>query len=215
MIALTIYMALFRAYHRLRRQYRESRAALYRPAVELVLMEEPFEAVLAALRPRRPGDADMVQEVMIDAMRHLSGPPFDTLHRAARELGFIDRDIAALSSRRRHRRGRAMDSLGVMRSAAAVPAILRALDEETLELKLVALRALAAIGDVSALPHFVAQSELIPPPLLPRLTSLMFEFGAPGRRAVAEIINRHPRLFPPAAVKDILLQFAADFQVRP
>jgi hypothetical protein len=210
-IALTAYMALFRTYHRVRRDYRASRAAVYRPAIELVLMEEPFETVLAALRPRRAGDADVVQEVMVDSMRHLGGAPFDTLQRAARELGFIDANVAALRSPRRHRRGRALDLLGVMRSKDSVPAILAALDEQLLDQKLVALRALAAIGDVSALRAFVAQAEILPPPLLPRLVSLMFEFGAPGRAAVAEIINRHPRQFPPGFVKDILMQFADDF----
>jgi len=206
-------MALFRVYHRIRLRYRASRAAVYQPAIELVLMEEPFEAVLAALRPRRFGDEDMIQEVMVDSMRHLSGAPFETLQQAARELGFIEKNVAALRSPRRHRRGRALDLLGVMRAADSVPAILSALDGELLDQKLVALRALAAIGDVSALPRFVAQAETLPPPLLPRLVSLMFEFGAPGRDAVAEIINRHPGQFPPGFIKDILMQFAGDFEV--
>ncbi|MDE2511368.1 MAG: HEAT repeat domain-containing protein, partial [Elusimicrobia bacterium] len=200
---------------KLRLRYRTSRAALYQPAIELVLMEEPFDAVLRALRPKRLGDTDMIQQVMVDAMRHLSGAPFDTLHRAARELGFINKNISALRSPRRHRRGRAMDLLGVMRATEAVPAIVASLDGELLHQRLVALRALAAIGDPAALPSFVAQGELLPPPLLPRLVSLMFEFGEPGRKAVAEIINRHPRQFPPTFVKDILMQLATDFEVDP
>lgn len=213
MILLGAYMVLFRAYHRARREYRDRRAALYRPAIELVLMEEPYEKVLAALRPRRWGDDDISQEVMIESMRHLEGPPFETLRRAAEELGYVDADIRGLRSPNRHRRGRAMDALGVMRSRRALPALLESLDREDLELRLVALRALAAVGDPSALPAFVGQAEVIPPPLLPRLISLVFEFDAPGRRAAAEIINRRPNAFPPGAVRDILMQFAADLEV--
>lgn len=211
-IALAVYMVLFRAYHRLRDRYRESRAAVYRPAIELVLMEEPFDAVLAALRPRRPGDGDVIQEVMLDSMRHLQGPPFETLRDAARRLGFVDANLRGLNASGRHARGRAIDRLGVMRLPEAVGPLAVRAEREDLELKLVALRSLAAIGDPACLPVFVTAAETIPPPLLPRLASLMFEFGKPGRAAVVEIVNRNPRLFPPLSVRDILLQLAQDYE---
>ena len=214
-ILLAFYMVAFRAYHRLRARYRNSRAALYRPAIELVLMEEPYERVLETLRPRRWGDADVVQEVMIESMRHLAGPPFETLRRCALDLGLVAQDIATLRSGGRHRRGRAMEALGIMHSREGVPGLVAALDKEPLDLRLVALRALAAIGDESALPAFVAQADRVPRPLLPRLISLTFEFQEPGRRAAAEIINKYPQALPPAAVRDILLQFAADYETAP
>lgn len=210
MILLGAYMVLFRAYHRARRDYRERRAALYRPAIELVLMEEPYEKVREALRPRRWGDGDIAQEVMLEPMRHLEGPPFETLRRAAEDLGFVDDDIRGLRSPNHHRRGRAMEALGVMRSRRSLPFLLESLEREGLELRLVVLRALAAIGDPSVLPAFVAAADGLPPPLLPRLISLTFEFDEPGRRAAAEIINRHPADFPSGSVRDILMQFAAD-----
>lgn len=214
-ILLTGYMLAFRAYHRARLHYRAGRAALYRPAIEQVLMEEPLDAVVATLRPRRWGDLDIVQEVMIDSMRHLAGPPFETLKQAADRLGLVEKDIAALRSSNRHRRGRAMDALGVMRSPRAVPALLAALDGESLDLKLVALRALAGIGDPSVLPAFLAEADRLPPTLLPRLISLVLEFNAEGRRAATEIINRRSRSLPPIAIRDILMQLAADFQDAP
>ncbi len=204
-ILLSAYMLAFRSYHAARARYRAGRAALYRPAIEQVLMEEPLDAVVATLRPRRWGDLDIVQEVMIESMRHLEGPPFETLKQAADRLGLVEKDIAALHSPNRHRRGRAMDALGVMRPNRAVPALIAALDREPLDLKLVALRALAAIGDPAALPVFLAEADRLPPTLLPRLISLVFEFHAAGRRTATEIINNHARSFPPAAVRDILM----------
>lgn len=211
-ILLTAYMIAFRSYHRARRHYRAGRAALYRPAIEQVLMEEPLDAVVATLRPRRWGDLDIVQEVMIESMRHLAGPPFETLKQAAGRLGLVEKDVAALRSPNPHRRGRAMDALGVMRSRLAVPALLAALDREPLDLKLVALRALAAIGDPAVLPAFKAEADRVPPTILPRLISLVFEFGPEGRRAAIEIINRRSSALPPIAIRDILVQLAAEFE---
>ncbi|MDE2491981.1 MAG: hypothetical protein KGM24_14130 [Elusimicrobia bacterium] len=204
-------MALFRAYHRTRAHYRERRAALYRPGIEAALMEEPADAVCAILRPRRWGDADIVQEVMVEAMRHLEGGAFETLRQAALRLGLSERALRDLRARDRHRRGRALDRLGVLRPAEAVPAILSVLDEQPLELKLVALRALAALGDHTVLPRLVREADALPPPLLPRLISLLLEFDAPGRRAAVDLINRHPRAFPPSAVRDILRHLSVDF----
>ena len=214
-LLLTAYMIVFRTYQRARVRYRASRAALYRPAIEQVLMEEPFDAVVATLRPRRMGDLEIIQEVLIGSMRHLEGAPFETLKLAADRLGLIELDIAALRAPGRDRRGRAMDALGVLRSTRALPALVAALDREALDLKLVALRALAAIGDPSVLPAFIAEADRLPPTLLPRLVSLAFEFNADGRRAAIEIINRHSNAFSPASVRDILMMLASDFEVRP
>lgn len=211
-VCLAGYMLGFRAYHRLRREYRERRAALYRPAIELVLMEEPYQTVLAALRPRRASDSEIAQEVAIESMRHLEGAPFETLSRACGDLRWVDDDLRALRERGRRRRGRAIDALGVMRAKRAIPELVAALGREDLELRLVVLRALAAIGDPAALPALVDESDRLPRPLLPRLVSLVFEFGSEGRAAAAEIVNRHPRDFPPGAVKDILTQFAAELE---
>ena len=211
-LLLTAYMIVFRTYQRARARYRASRAALYHPAIEQVLMEEPFDAVVETLRPRRPGDLEIIQEVMIDSMRHLEGPPFEMLKKAADHLGLIGLDIAALRAPGRDRRGRAMDALGVLRSTRALPELVAALDREGLDLKLVALRALAAIGDPSVLPAFIAEADRLPPTLLPRLISLVFEFHTEGRRAATDIINRHANAFPAASVREILMALASDFE---
>lgn len=210
-LTMSAYLIVLRCWIRLRKDYRERRAALYRPAVELVLMEEPYETVLAALRPRRWGDGDIVQEVIADSMRHLQGYPFTILCRAAAELGFIDDNMRLLRSLDRHRRGHAMERLGLYRAADATPAIVTLLEKEELDMKLVALRALAEIGDPKALPHFVTVARAMPPGLLPRTASLMLEFGAPGRDAVRELMNARAEDFPATSVPDLLKELAQDW----
>ncbi len=210
-LAMSAYLLILRARIRLRSRYRAGRAALYRPGIEFVLMEEPYGAVLEALRPRRWGDDDIVQEVMVESMRHLEGEPFETLRRAAGDLGFVADNERRLDSRDRHRRGHAMERLGLLRAKKAVPRIVELLLVEKMDLQLVALRALAAIGDPSVLPHFVAVAGRMPPGLLPRTASIMLEFGAPGRDAVRELMNLRAADFPEASVPDLLKSLAQDW----
>ncbi|MBI3288375.1 MAG: HEAT repeat domain-containing protein [Elusimicrobia bacterium] len=210
-LVMSAYLMVLRAYINFRARYRARRGALYAPGIELVLMEEPYEAIRDALRPRRWGDGDIVQEVIVDSMRHLQGAPFELLRRAAVEFGFIGENLRALRSWDRHRRGHAMERLGLLRDRQAVPHILALLSAETLDMKLVALRALAAIGDHETLPHFLAAAERMPPGLLPRTASMMLEFGAPGRDAVRELLNHRSGDFPAASVPDLLRELSQDW----
>ena len=188
-------MILFRTYHRLRDTYFGRRKALYEPAIEKVLMEQPLEEIVKALRPKRWGDEAVAQEVVIEAMRHLKGPPFATLNEVAYQLGFIERNLQALRSRDEDGRGGAMDALAVMRSSQAIVVILDILDHEPIHMKLVALSCLAAIGDPAVLPFFVRISDRLSPALMVRLASLMLEFGAPAHKRIEELIKRHPTSF--------------------
>lgn len=208
---MALYLIVLRAWLHYRARWRAERAKVYQPAIEMTLMEEPHAKVLEALRPRRPLDADVVQEVMTESMNHLQGAPFEELRVCAVELGFIAANLRALASYDPHRRGTAMERLGLMRAKEAVGPITATLLGESLELKLVGLRALAAIGDERSLDSFLAVAEKVPAGLLPRLASLMLEFGAPGRDAVRELLNRRSKDFPPASVPDLLQELAQDW----
>lgn len=208
--AIFVFMVSWRLYLHLRFLYRSRRRRLYDPAIEKVLMEEPLADVIAALRPRRWGDLSVVQEVIVDNMRYLKGPPFETLHAAAQSLGLIEFNLARLKSRGKYIRGNAMEALGVMRAPQAVVGIIDILAHEPMDMKLVALRALAAIGNPAVLPYFVKAADRLPPPMLPRLASLMLEFGAPARHWIGELINRHREAFPPRVIQEVLKETAAD-----
>lgn len=214
-ILLSSCVLLLRAYHRLRFRYRLGRRTLYEPAIEQVLMEAPLGEILETLRPRRRGDTGIVQEVMIENMRHLKGPPFETLREAAYRLGLIERNLLALGSKNKHRRGRAMEALGVMRASQAIVGILDILSREPLDMKLVALRALSEIGNPAVLPYFLKASDELPPAMMARLAALMMEFGASGREKIQELILRHPQAFPAHVMGDLLREMAADLQAYP
>lgn len=214
-ILLAIYMLFYRTYYNLSRRYEKSRKALYDPAVEKVIMEEPLSEIIAILRPRRWGDEWIVQGVILEAARHLTGPPFLTLQSVSEQLGFLARDMRELGSRNAHKRGRAMEALGIMRCAEASGKLRELLLSEPMNLKLVALRALTAIGDPAILPSFISVSDLLQPSVMVRLASLMLEFGRPGREAIVSLVNRHPEGFHPRALAELLRELASNMESNP
>jgi len=211
-LAMSAYLLILRAALRQRLRYRARRAELYRPGIELVLMEEPYELVLAALRPRRWGDGDIVQEVMFESIRYLKGPPYETLRRAAMELGFVAVNLSHLYSRDLHRRGHAIERLGLLRAETAIPRLFELILVDRMDLKLVALRALAAIGDPSVLPRFMSLTDRLPPALLPSAAALMIEFGDPGRNAARELLTLRKAEFPTASIPTLLALLAQEWE---
>jgi len=211
-LALFAYIVCLRTYHAVRGDYRDQRKRYFRKGVELVLLEEPLEAVLEAFRPLRPFDTGISFEVMLESMRQLKGSPFETLREAAFRFGFMDGCLTRLRSRDRHERGKAMEALGVMKAEGAIVQIIDILETERLDLKLVALRALASIGDPVTLPYFVKTAQLLPPAMLTRVGSLMLEFGQPAVPHVQKLINMHPGAFAPRVLEEMLKIVAIDIE---
>lgn len=214
-ILLAFYMLFYRTYYNLRERYNKSRKALYDPVVEMVIMEEPMENIIECLRPKRWGDTQIIQGVILDAARHLTGPPFETLKSAAEKLGFLELDRLELHSKSPHKRGRAMEALGIMRCVEAEGRLKELLLSEPMNLKLVALRALTAMGDPAILPAFIQVSDRLQPSVMVRLASLMLEFGRPGREAIVELVNRHPEGFHPRALAELLRELASNMESNP
>lgn len=206
---LAAYMLLFRLYHAARLHWSARRGAVFQKGVELVLLEEPLEAVVEAFRPRYPGDRSVAETELTGAMRHLRGAPFDALGAAARRLGLVDSNLARLRSLRRRQRARAAENLGLMRCPEALEPLIALVRDDAPEVKLIALRSLALIGDPRALPAFVEVSDKLSPAMMVRLASLMMEFGSPARPFIAQLIARHPKAFPPRVMRLLLVEAAA------
>ncbi len=211
---LILFMLMLRLYYLARRRYINSRRPIYEPAIELALTEEPQEKISAALKVRRWGDTEVVSEVLLEAMRHLTGHPFKLLQTAASELGLIEFNLRLIHSRSKLRRGKAMEALGIMRAQPGIKALASLLPELTMDMKLVALRALALIGEPSALPCFMSTSHSIPQAMLPRLASLMLEFGNPALPYIQDLIKEHPKAFSPASLRILQAETALAEQLQ-
>jgi hypothetical protein len=203
------YMLILRTYYHLRAKYLASRRKLYEPAVEMVLMEEPREKILEAFRPRRWLDEEPVQEVLLEAMEHLIGDSFALLQGVAVELGFVERNLKLLKSSNHFRKGNAMEALGIMKAPAAIPVLIAMMPELTQDMKLSALRALALIGDPSALPSYRSAADALPQAMLPRLASLMLEYGKAAAPYIQSLVRDHPHAFPPRVMQLLRAETAA------
>lgn len=188
---------------------RRRRRKLYWPALALAREGRPPEAVAAALAPQTPEDAELVEAVVLDALRRETGAPAKILSQAAERLGLVKRSLSKLSSPEPGERVRAIAALGVLRAASAVPYLLIELKREPAALKLDVLAALAAIGDASTLPEFARVADELPEETLPGVASLMLEFGQAAYPALLPVINKHPSAFPPETLAE-LLRLAAD-----
>jgi hypothetical protein len=208
-VALISFMLLMRLYYHVKRVRMDKRRKVYEPAIELVLTEAPQADIVEALRPRKSSDMEVVQEVILDSMQPLVGGPFDALQAAAFELGFRDRALKRLKSRSKFKRSQAMEALGIMRAKDAIGQIGKIIPDQTLDMKLVALRALALIGDPSALPLLLDTADSLPPAMLPRLASLMLEFEGSAAPYIKKLIDSHSASFPPRILKLLLAQAAA------
>lgn len=213
-LALIAYMIVLRIYYAAKRRRMDLRRKIYEPAIALVLTEEPHDKVVEALRPHLPGDIDVVQEVILDAMLPLTGQPFHAFLDAATELGMIERNLEFMRTGDKYRKVNALEALGIMRARGAVPAITAELPGQTLDIKLVSLRALAVIGDPSCLPRFVETADGLPPAMLPRLASLMLEFGSPALPYIQQLIKSHHDYFPPRVMKVLLAEIAAAEELK-
>lgn len=164
----------------------------------------------AALEPRSSGDEGLADEALLAVLRRTEGAGAGLLREAAGRRGLVERKLRDLSSPRREERARAMQALGLLRAKKAVAPILTSFEGEPLEVKLVALKALADIGDPGAVAYFISAAYVLPRYMVVPLASLLLRLGPPGRRGVQTLIARFPASFPPRVMMDVLREAAAD-----
>ncbi len=164
----------------------------------------------AALEARSPSDEGLVDDALLAVLRRTEGAGAGLLREAAARRGLVERKLRGLASTRREERVRAMQALGLLRAKQAVAPMLSSFDGEPLEVKLVALKALADIGDPASVAHFVSAAYVLPRYMVVALASLLLRQGPPGRRGVQTLIARFPASFPPRVMMEVLRAAAAD-----
>jgi HEAT repeat protein len=100
------------------------------------------------LVPRR--DRSLVLDLLLRYRALLRGPEAERITRYLEDQGYVAAAVGDLSSRNRWRRAAAAVRLGEMRSEAAVPGLVSLMEDESDDVRMVAARSLAAIGDPAA-----------------------------------------------------------------
>ncbi len=129
--------------------YHDHRRALYQTRVIDFLSLE--DASLAPLRPLRPNDALVVEELLLRHAENLRGDLGNRLREAFEQLGYVDREIRRLGSRQDWIRVEAAHRLGLMRSPLALKPLRSCLRKAPRDLWLAASHAMATIDPAQAL----------------------------------------------------------------
>jgi HEAT repeat protein len=129
---------------------RAHREAHWQPLVEdFVLEERPLPSA-------RHRDLQAVLDLLLRYADVLRGPEADRITAFLEEDGYVALALHDLGSRGQWKRARAAERLGRMRSTRAVPFLIDAMQDDSADVRVVAARALATIGDPRAIPSLAA-----------------------------------------------------------
>lgn len=187
-LALTAFIIAYRGVGRLMRSRLWRRRDLYQGAVDRLLAGLPVDA--EEVRLLRPGDAPVLEGMLLPPLAFLRGPLQEAVTRAAEDAGLVDLRLAALSRRGPHARAEAMEKLGRLRSRKAVPALIARLALEEPAIRHVAIRALGRIGAPEALEPLLDEVEGADEAGLKVVTQAVVGYGADCVPAVLRRLER-------------------------
>ncbi len=149
-VALALVAVLQRALGRRRQRRRRRLEAEWRVRVDgLVLDATPLPRA-----PRR--ERSVVLDLLLRYQAILRGPEAVRITEYLEEQGYVRQAVDGLHSRSRWRRATSADLLGRMKSDAAVAALVELMDDGSEDVRVVAARSLAAIGDPRAVEALTA-----------------------------------------------------------
>jgi HEAT repeat protein len=159
-----------------------------RRQVELVWRERVDGLVLEglALPPAPRRSQPVLLELLLRYRAMLRGPEAERITSYLEEQGYVARAIADLRSRNRWRRAESAAQLGRMRSDTGVAALVELMSDESDDVRMVAARSLAAIGDPAAV---TALTAALADPSRWTATTVAADLVAMGPAAVPTLIE--------------------------
>jgi HEAT repeat protein len=136
------------------------------------------QAEARAVARELEADPAIALSVLIDTSSRLPRPARMTLRALFDHFQFVQKELAALRARRWPLRVRAASRLGYMSHDMAVPDLVRALDDEMLDVRLAAAHALAQLGAIHAVRAILRALALPASWPLQRATEILYEMGA-------------------------------------
>jgi HEAT repeat protein len=163
--ALVTGFTLLIVVNKIQREVREAWRRARRRELEPAVLEYAHgkdAALLPALGGRlRLRDRRVVAETLLDFIQRVRGIERDRLGQALDSLGYVDRWLAGLGSRRWWKRADCAEKLGLAVARRAAPELPRLLRDEVPEVRLRAAKSLGAVGGqaaVSPLVHALADA---------------------------------------------------------
>ena len=217
---LLAYLVIQRVIRDLAARRRRMLVTRYRPVIDAITQFGPTPQALDRLCRAPASHRSIVAGLLLAPLRSARGDLVSHVRQAAVAIGLIDHWLAGLQDRRWWRRTEAVRALGSVGELSALPALIRALDDEHEEVRAAAVEAAGLVGDARAIPallghladgsHYqrarvVEALRVLGPPVTPALVELAR--ARPDQiRLVADVLG----LIGTVAAIDPLLQWCGD-----
>ena len=154
-LLLTFVIVANKAWREVIGNWRRARRRLLEPAI-LSYAHGEAPSVFPSLGGRlRLRDRGVAEEILLDHAQRVRGVERERLGRAMDELGYVDRYLAGLGSRRWWRRAGSAEKLGIAGAARATDFLARALSDAEPEVRIRAAKALGLVGGKAAIAPLV------------------------------------------------------------
>jgi HEAT repeat protein len=152
---LTFAIVANKAWREMRERWRRARRRTIEPAV-LSYAHGEARSILPALGGRvRRRDRPVVEEILLDHAQRVRGVERERLCRALDELGYVDRFLRGLDSRRWWRRADSAERLGIAGAVRATERLARSLSDPEPEVRIRSAKALGLVGGKAAIAPLV------------------------------------------------------------
>lgn len=149
-LVVTVLIVANKAWRETRESWLRSRRRVLEPRI-LEWAHGDEDSIVPALGGLPAGaDARAVETILLDHLERVRGIERARLGRALDELGYIDRYLEGLESRRWWRRAECAERLGLGGARRTVGSLIKVLDDEVSEVRLRAAKALGRLGGISA-----------------------------------------------------------------
>lgn len=149
---LFAYLLVSRGIREIKWQRHQRLIARYRPIVDAVTQAAPTRESLERLRAIKPSHKYIVAELLLAPLHAARGDVVSYARLAAVAARLVEQWQRDLRDPRWWRRANAIRALGFVEETAAVPDVLRALDDVHREVRAGAVEALGRLGDARAIP---------------------------------------------------------------
>ena len=155
-LAITTVIIAAKAWREIRDAWRRSRRRVLEPAV-LAHAHGGDPSILPALGGRlRGSDRAVLELILLDHVHRVRGIEKDRLGRVLDELGYVDRYLSGLRSRRWWSRADAAEKLGLSGATRSTPKLVEAMSDPSHEVRLRAAKALGVVGGTAAIQPLIA-----------------------------------------------------------
>jgi len=202
-VVLTVLIVCNKAWREAREGYRRSRRRALEPKV-LAWAHGSEPSLIAAIGgPVRRRDREVLERVLLDHAQRVRGVEQRRLNQALEELGYVDRFLEGLRSRRWWRRADAAEKLGLAGAIRATAALSEAMRDESPEVRMRAAKALGLLGSEASVRELVHALQETNRWSTIRIADILTGMG---RKVVEELTATFPSLVLPGklAVLDIL-----------